>query len=124
MSMNSPDLLNLGEIRIRQTQAAVDRFRRTKKLYGTRSKIIHGRWNHDSEIDVDIADTEKLFRAVLRRLLESPELLKTFISGKRDKFLEEFVFSHAHSVEAPLNTGDSEQIDDTLTSASAGSDLA
>ena len=90
-------------------QAAVDLFRKAKKLYATRSKIIHGRWEHDPEIDAAMADTENLFRIVLRRLLDSPELLETFMSKKRDKFLEEFVFSHARSIESAMDPNTSGQ---------------
>jgi hypothetical protein len=70
-------------------------FRKAKKCYAMRSKIVHGRWNDDAEIDVCMADTEAITRTVFRRLLEKPELLKTFISSQRDRFLEEWVFSRS-----------------------------
>src|SRR5436190_13427272 len=40
-----------------------------------------------------MADTEAIFRTVLRRLLENSDMLRTFLSKDRDKFLEEWVFS-------------------------------
>jgi hypothetical protein len=51
-----------------------------------------------------MADIEKVFRKVLRLMLESPGLMENFISKDRDRFLEEFVFSHVGSVESPVGT--------------------
>jgi len=79
-------------------QVARDLFRKAKTCYRTRSKIIHGRWEHDPKIDGVMADTESIVRTVLRHLADYPDLLTTFMSRGRDKFLEDFVFSHAASV--------------------------
>jgi len=70
-------------------------FRRVKKCYGIRSRIVHGRWENDPAIDAGMADTEAIIRTVVRHLLDSPDLLRTFISKHRDKFLEDWVFSRA-----------------------------
>jgi len=68
-------------------------FQKVKICYRMRSKIIHGRWKGDPAIDAVMADTEAIFRTVFRRLLENPEMLRTFLSKDRDKFLEDWVFS-------------------------------
>jgi hypothetical protein len=74
---------------------ARDLFKKTKTCYNTRSKIIHGRWKDDPKIEVVMADTEAIARTALRHLLDNPDMLKTFISKKRDKFLEDWVFSRS-----------------------------
>jgi len=97
---------NSGEISFRVAQRvafflatnpeeARDLFRKTKKCYGVRSKIVHGRWENDPEIDARMEDTEGILRTAFRHLLDSPDLLKTFISKHRDKFLEDWVFSRS-----------------------------
>jgi hypothetical protein len=70
-------------------------FRKAKTCYNTRSKIIHGRWKDDPKIDAVMADTEAIVRTAVRHLLDNPEMLRTFISKHRDKFLEDLVFSRA-----------------------------
>ena len=87
-------------------QVARDLFRKTKTCYRTRSKIIHGRWEHDPGIDAVMADTETIIRTVLRHLLGYPELLKTFMSNGRDRFLEDLAFSNATSVLARASSAD------------------
>ena len=72
---------------------ARDPYRKAKICYNTRSKIIHGRWKDDPKIDIVMADTEAIVRTALRRVVEDPEVLNTFVSKQRDKFLEDFVFS-------------------------------
>lgn len=74
---------------------ARDLFSKAKKCYGIRSKIVHGRWKNEPDIDEGMARTEAILRTAFRHLIDSPELLRTFISKKRDKFLEEWVFSRA-----------------------------
>lgn len=74
-------------------EVARELFRKVKMCYKMRSTIIRGRWKDDPKIDVVMADTEAIFRTVFRRLLENPEMLRTFLSKDRDKFLEEWVFS-------------------------------
>jgi hypothetical protein len=67
-----------------------------------RSKIIHGR-QYDSEMDAVMSQTELIIRAGLKRILNDPNLLNTFKSKQRDRFLEDVVFSNARSV---LTTSD------------------
>ena len=74
-------------------EAARDLFRKVKTCYKMRSAIIHGRWKEDPKIDDVMADTEAIIRTVLGDLFADPEMVKTFISKQRDKFLEEWVFS-------------------------------
>jgi hypothetical protein len=68
-------------------------FRKARTCYNTRSKIIHGRWKHDAQLEAVMADTEAIARTSLRTLLGHPDLLATFISKQRDEFLEGWVFS-------------------------------
>lgn len=70
-------------------------FQKAKTCYNTRSKIIHGRWENDPKIEVVMADTEAIVRTTFRRLLGDPLILMTFISKKRDTFLEDWVFSRS-----------------------------
>ncbi len=74
-------------------EVARDLFRKVKTCYKMRSTIMHGRWKEDPKIDDVMADTEAIIRTALRDLFADPELVKTFISKQRDKFLEEWVFS-------------------------------
>lgn len=74
-------------------QAARVVFTKAKKCYAMRSKIVHGLWEYDPSIDITMADTEMIVRASCLRLLNDPEMLKTFMSKKRDQFLEDWVFS-------------------------------
>lgn len=70
-------------------------FRKAKRCYGIRSRIVHGRSKNDPDIDTGMADTEAIIRTVFRRLLDSPGMLRTFISKQRDRFLEDWVFSRS-----------------------------
>jgi|SRR5665213_121201 len=74
-------------------QGARDVFGKAKKCYAMRSKIVHGLWEYDPSIDATMADTEMIVRASCLRVLTDPEMLKTFMSKKRDQFLEDWVFS-------------------------------
>jgi hypothetical protein len=74
---------------------ARDLFAKAKKCYGIRSKIVHGRWKSEPDIDEGMAQTEAILRTAFRHLIDSPELLRTFVSKKRDKYLEDWVFSRA-----------------------------
>lgn len=74
---------------------ARDIFRKAKKCYSTRSRIAHGRWGSDPEIDARMAETEAIFRTAVRHLLDSPDLLKTFVSKERNTFLDDWVFSRS-----------------------------
>jgi hypothetical protein len=68
---------------------ARERFKKVKTCYCMRSKIIHGRWQSDPKIDAVMAGTEGIVRIVFRRLLENPEMLRTFISKSRNQSLED-----------------------------------
>lgn len=70
-------------------------FATAKKCYATRSKIVHGKWKDDSEIDIPLGDTEGIVRTAIRRLLNDAKILSTFTSKHRDRFLEDWVFSRA-----------------------------
>ena len=72
---------------------ARDLFRKVKTCYKMRSTIIHGRWKDDPKIETVMADTEVIVRTVFRRLLDDPEMLRTFVSKDRNEFLEDWVFS-------------------------------
>jgi hypothetical protein len=74
---------------------ARDLFRKVKKCYGLRSKIVHGRWKDTPDTTPAMADTEAILRTVIRHLLQNQQMLQTFISKHRDKFLEDWVFSRA-----------------------------
>lgn len=74
---------------------ARDIFHKAKKCYGIRSKIVHGKWKNEPDIDACMADTEGILRTAIRHLLDSPDVLKTFTSKQRDRFLEDWVFSRS-----------------------------
>lgn len=71
---------------------------KAKKCYRVRSKIVHGRFNNDSAIDEFVGHTEAIARTAFRHLLDKPEMLKTFISKHRDRFLEDLVFSRSSNL--------------------------
>ncbi len=71
-----------------------------KTCYKMRSTIIHGRWKNDPKIDDGMYDTEAIVRTALRRLMDDPKMVKTFVSKHRNEFLEDWVFSR--STEPPL----------------------
>jgi hypothetical protein len=68
-------------------------FKKVKACYRMRSIIIHGRWKDDPKIDEVMYTSEAIVRTVFRDLISNPDLLRTFISRHRDKFLEDWVFS-------------------------------
>ena len=68
-------------------------FRNAKECYGTRSKIVHGRWTSGKSMLAHTANTETIGRDVLLRILTDLTLLGEFLSEKRDTYLEEMVFS-------------------------------
>jgi hypothetical protein len=78
---------------------ARDLFKKVKTCYNMRSKIVHARWSNDKTIDEVMYYTERIVGTVFRRLLSNPPMLSTFISKKRDSFLEDWVFSRA--IDAP-----------------------
>jgi hypothetical protein len=76
-------------------QTAREIFSKAKNCYAMRSKIVHGRWKYDPLIDLTMTDTEMIVRRVCTRLLGDGQMLDTFMSKKRDVFLEEWVFSRS-----------------------------
>lgn len=71
----------------------LDLYDNVKACYKTRSEIVHGRWEEGPELETVMADTEAIVRTVMRHLLEKPGMLETFISDRRDGFLEAWVLS-------------------------------
>jgi hypothetical protein len=76
-------------------EIARDLFKKVKKCYEMRSKIVHGRWKDDPKIGDVMAVTESIARTVVRRMMEKPEMVQVFISKERDQFLEDWVFSRS-----------------------------
>ena len=74
---------------------ARDLFKMVKTCYKMRSTIIHGRWKNDPRIDDVMYDTEAIVRTALRRLMDNPQMVKTFVSKHRNEFLEDWVFSRS-----------------------------
>ncbi len=70
-------------------------FKMTKKCYGLRSKIVHGRWHHSPIIHQSMQETESIVRSAFRRILEDPEAMATFASRKRDEYLCDLLFQKA-----------------------------
>lgn len=68
-------------------------FQKSKKCYGLRSKIVHGRWKHSPDIDQMMEDTEAIVRTAFRHIIEKPDMLPIFISKKRDEYLADLVFA-------------------------------
>ena len=66
---------------------------KVRACYKVRSEIVHGRWDHDTDIDLRMADTEAMVRTVVRDLLEKPGMLGAFISPQRDEFLKRWAGS-------------------------------
>lgn len=71
---------------------ARDLFRKAKKCYGVRSKIVHGRWTHSPDIDEMMEDTEAIVRTAFRHVIAKPNMLAAFASKQRDQFLADLIF--------------------------------
>lgn len=82
-------------------EVARELYQKAKKSYENRSKIVHGRFNNDSDIDGLLGDTEAILRTSFRRLLDAPGLLRTFISNQRNSYLRDLVFSRTFTAEPP-----------------------
>lgn len=63
--------------------------------YGTRSDIVHGRWEQDAQFEERMYITEAIVRTVVRHIADKPGMLDAFLSPKRDQFLEAWVQSKA-----------------------------
>jgi Apea-like HEPN len=70
-------------------------FQKSKKCYGVRSKIVHGRYKPSPDIDQMMEDTEAIVRTAFRHLIEKPGMLPIFVSKKRDEYLADLIFDHA-----------------------------
>jgi len=68
---------------------------KVRACYGMRSEIVHGRWEEGPEIERLMADTEAIVRTVVRHIVDRPGMLDTFISLRRDDFLETWVQSRS-----------------------------
>jgi hypothetical protein len=53
---------------------------------------VHGRWKHSPDIDQMMDDTEAIVRTAFRHVIEKPDLLRIFVSKKRDEYLADLVF--------------------------------
>ena len=76
-------------------EVARDLFKKVKKCYEMRSKIVHGRWKEDPKIKDVMATTEAIAATVVRQMMEKPGMVQVFISKERDQFLEDWVFSRS-----------------------------
>jgi hypothetical protein len=76
-------------------QEARQLFEMAKAGYGFRSKIVHGRWKQDPNATKRMAEAESLFRSAFIRVLETPELIETFATKKREAFLDGLAFNGA-----------------------------
>jgi hypothetical protein len=66
-----------------------------KACYGTRSRIVHGRWEDDPDFDDHMYITEAIVRTVIRNIADKPGMLAVFLTARRDDFLETWVQSKA-----------------------------
>lgn len=69
------------------------RAKAVRRLYGARSKIVHGKafGSEDPTLVASLRDSESLLRDVLRRVLREPSLAAAFDGAGRDAFLERLV---------------------------------
>jgi hypothetical protein len=64
-------------------------FGAVKDAYGFRSKIVHGKWQRDSDAMERLADIERWTRTALLRLLQQAELRAIFSGRKtRETYLD------------------------------------
>jgi hypothetical protein len=75
-------------------------FQKSKKCYGLRSKIVHGRWKHSPDIDQMMEDTEAIVRTALRRVIERPDIFAIFATKKREEYLAGLIFNKPSVIEA------------------------
>ena len=68
-------------------------FQTAKKCYSFRSKVAHGRWKYDPNADSLMAETEKLIRRSMLRLLTDQDLVSKFHGKGREVYLDELVFA-------------------------------
>ena len=72
-----------------------DLYDKVEVCYGTRSDIVHGRWEQNAEFEEQMYVTEAIVRTVVRHIADKPGMLGAFISPERDDFLEAWVRSKA-----------------------------
>ncbi|MGA2118990.1 MAG: hypothetical protein ABSH56_30105 [Bryobacteraceae bacterium] len=75
---------------------------KVKACYAVRSDIVHGRWEDSHEFhDVHMYTTEAIVRTVVRQIADRPGMLASFLSPKRNAFLETWVQSGAFTPPFP-----------------------
>ena len=62
--------------------------RMVKRCYKMRCEIVHGRWENEPTINIRMSETESIVRTVLISLARDPGMLTSFMSPKRNSFLE------------------------------------
>ena len=67
-------------------------FTTTKKAYGFRSKIVHGRWQV-TDLQRRMGEAESLARQSLVQILEDTDLTETFSGQERERFLDDLLFN-------------------------------
>lgn len=67
-------------------------FETAKAGYGFRSKVVHGQWKQDPNATKRMAEAEGLFRNAFTHILETPALVETFCTKKREVFLDGLSF--------------------------------
>ncbi len=73
-------------------EEAKNLFLMTKKGYGFRSKIVHGRWKEEPESAARMAEVEALVRRSLVLVIETNDLRSTFSGSAREPFLDNLVW--------------------------------
>jgi hypothetical protein len=65
--------------------------KQTMECYKMRSKIVHGRWLYDPNLDRMMGYTEDFVRRSLLRILNRPDLVSIFQSEEREKYMNQLV---------------------------------
>ena len=65
--------------------------KQTMECYDMRSKIVHGRWLYDPDLDRMMGYTEDFVRCSLLRILNRPDLVSIFQSDVRAKYMNQLV---------------------------------
>jgi hypothetical protein len=72
-------------------------FNIVKRAYSLRSKVAHGRWKDDPKSIELMADTERLVRQSLSRIVSDSELKIQFLGKQRESYLDNLIFSPKQS---------------------------
>lgn len=81
------------------SQGLIDK--QTMECYGMRSKIVHGRWLYDPDLERMMEYTEDFVRRSLLRILNDPSLLLIFQSEDREKYMNQIVAAGFSSIRRP-----------------------